>query len=145
MKRLLDVRRAVGLRNPAHSLVKLMNPCDGPAVIVSSYTHPEYAVSMGAVFELIGADRAAAARHRGRSAWPMRAALPQMEGFIAGRREVLQEGRKGTLTDLPDLPREIDAPSHRGLYSGRAGRPQAGAGIDGRCRWNISCVWPGQP
>jgi len=29
LKRLLDVRRAVGLRNPAHSLVKLMNPCAG--------------------------------------------------------------------------------------------------------------------
>ena len=29
LKRLLDVRRMVGLRNPAHSLVKLMNPCAG--------------------------------------------------------------------------------------------------------------------
>ena len=37
--------------------------------------------------------------------------LPQMDGFIAGRRVTLQEGRKGTLTDLPDLPREIDAGS----------------------------------
>jgi hypothetical protein len=49
LKRLLDVRRVVGLRNPAHSLVKLMNPCAGPAVVVGSYTHPEYAVSMAAV------------------------------------------------------------------------------------------------
>ncbi|HEY8360956.1 MAG TPA: DNA-binding protein YbiB, partial [Ramlibacter sp.] len=55
LKRLLDVRRLIGLRNSAHSLVKLMNPCSGPAVIVSSYTHPEYAISMGQVFELTGA------------------------------------------------------------------------------------------
>ena len=41
LKRLLDVRRVVGLRNPAHSLVKLMNPCRGKALIVSSYTPPE--------------------------------------------------------------------------------------------------------
>src|SRR5690606_23680548 len=45
LKRLLDVRRAVGLRNPAHSLVKLMNPCLGRAFVVGSYTHPEYASS----------------------------------------------------------------------------------------------------
>ena len=37
--------------------------------------------------------------------------LPQMDGFIAGRRVTLQEGKKGTLTDLPDLPSEIDAES----------------------------------
>ena len=29
LKHLLDVRRVVGLRNPAHSLVKIMNPCLG--------------------------------------------------------------------------------------------------------------------
>ena len=49
------MRRAVGLRNSAHSLVKLMNPCAGKAVVVSSYTHPEYAVAMAAVFARIGA------------------------------------------------------------------------------------------
>ena len=54
LKRLLDVRRVVGLRNPAHSLVKLMNPCAGHALVVGSYTHPEYAVSMGATFTLTG-------------------------------------------------------------------------------------------
>ncbi|MDO8373339.1 MAG: DNA-binding protein YbiB, partial [Polaromonas sp.] len=56
LKRLLDVRRAVGLRNPAHSLVKIMNPCLGKALVVSSYTHPEYAISMGQTFELIAAN-----------------------------------------------------------------------------------------
>ena len=54
LKRLLDVRRVVGLRNSSHSLVKLMDPCEGPSVLVGSYTHPEYAQSMGAVFELMG-------------------------------------------------------------------------------------------
>jgi anthranilate phosphoribosyltransferase len=53
LKRLLDARRVIGLRNSAHSLVKLMNPCAGRAVIVSSYTHPEYALSMAADFELM--------------------------------------------------------------------------------------------
>jgi anthranilate phosphoribosyltransferase len=108
LKRLLDVRRVVGLRNSSHSLVKLMNPCEGPAVVVSSYTHPEYAVSMAAVFELMGSTALLLRGTEGEVVADARR-LPQMDGFIAGRRVTLQEGQKGTLTDLPDLPREIDA------------------------------------
>jgi anthranilate phosphoribosyltransferase len=108
LKRLLDARRLIGLRNSAHSLVKLMNPVDGPAVIVSSYTHPEYAVSMGAVFELIGATALLLRGTEGEVVADARR-LPQMDGFVRGTRVALQEGRKGTLTDLPDLPREVDA------------------------------------
>jgi anthranilate phosphoribosyltransferase len=107
LKRLLDVRRTIGLRNSSHSLVKLMNPCAGPAVIVSSYTHPEYAQSMGAVFELMGSTALLLRGTEGEVVADARR-LPQMDGFIAGRRETMQEGQKGTLTDLPDLPREID-------------------------------------
>jgi anthranilate phosphoribosyltransferase len=43
---LLQVRRKIGLRNSGHSLVKLMNPVAGPALLVASYTHPEYEASM---------------------------------------------------------------------------------------------------
>ena len=108
LKRLLDVRRAVGLRNPAHSLVKLMNPCAGPAVIVGSYTHPEYAVSMAAVYELMGSTALLLRGTEGEVvADPRR--QPQMDGFIAGRRITLQAGQKGTLKDLPDLPADISA------------------------------------
>lgn len=107
LKRLLDVRRAVGLRNSAHSLVKLMNPCAGPAVIVSSYTHPEYAVSMGEVFELIGATALLLRGTEGEVVADARR-LPEMQGFRRGQRLLLEEGRKGTLTNLPDLPKEVD-------------------------------------
>jgi anthranilate phosphoribosyltransferase len=108
LKRLLDVRRAVGLRNSGHSMVKLMKPCAGAAVIVSSYTHREYAESMSAVFQLEGAT---ALLLRGTEGEPVADArrLPQMDGFIRGRHVVLELGQKGTLTDLPDLPRDIDA------------------------------------
>ncbi|MFD0666526.1 DNA-binding protein YbiB [Ramlibacter sp. GCM10027632] len=108
LQRLLDVRRVVGLRNSAHSLVKLMNPSEGPAVVVGSYTHPEYAISMAEVFERVGAT---ALLLRGTEGEPVADArrLPKMEGFIRGRRVLLEEGRKGTLTDLPDMPAAIDA------------------------------------
>jgi anthranilate phosphoribosyltransferase len=108
LKRLLDVRRAVGLRNPAHSLVKLMSPCAGPAFVVSSYTHPEYAASMAATFALTG-------RHamllRGTEGEPVADArrVPQMEAFREGQRHLLQAAQEGPLVSLPDLPRSTDA------------------------------------
>jgi anthranilate phosphoribosyltransferase len=108
LKRLLDVRRVVGLRNSGHSMVKLMNASAGPAVIVSSYTHREYLESMSAVFQL---EQSTALLLRGTEGEAVADArrLPPMDGFIRGRHVALEVGQKGTLTDLPDLPREIDA------------------------------------
>jgi len=110
LKRLLDVRLSVGLRNSSHSLVKLMNPCAGPAVIVSSYTHPEYAVSMSVVLELMGATALLLRGTEGEVVADARR-LPQMDGFIAGRRVPLEQKQPGTIADLPGLPKEIDAHS----------------------------------
>lgn len=108
LQRLLEVRRVVGLRNPAHSLVKLMNPMAGPALIVSSYTHPEYAQSMAQTFELV---QAYALLLRGTEGEPVADArrLPQMDGFIAGRRSLLQEAQGGSLLALPGLPQGNEA------------------------------------
>ena len=108
LQRLLDVRRAVGLRNPAHSLVKIMNPCVGKGLVLSSYTHPEYALSMAATFELVQANAMLLRGTEGESvADPRR--MPQMDGFLHGRRVPLQEAQSGALASLPDLPRQIDA------------------------------------
>ena len=108
LKRLLDVRRVVGLRNPAHSLVKLMNPCAGRALIVGSYTHPEYAVSMADTFALVGAH---ALLLRGTEGEPVADArrTPQMDAFRDGQRHLLQPAQEGTLAALPDLPKDISA------------------------------------
>ena len=110
LKRLLDVRRAVGLRNPAHSLVKIMNPCLGQALVVSSYTHPEYAVAMGQTFELTQANALLLRGTEGEVvADPRR--MPQMEAFIAGIRQAAQPAQTGVLPALPDLPKSTDAES----------------------------------
>ena len=110
LKRLLDVRRVVGLRNPAHSLVKLMNPCEGKALIVSSYTHPEYAVSMAQTFELTHTNALLLRGTEGEVVADARR-MPQMEAFINGQRQFLQEAQSGTLSALPDLPKTTDAAS----------------------------------
>jgi anthranilate phosphoribosyltransferase len=110
LKRLLDVRRVVGLRNPAHSLVKLMNPCMGKALIVSSYTHPEYAVSMAQTFELTQTNALLLRGTEGEVVADARR-LPQMDAFINGQRQRVQEAQAGTLKDLPDLPKTTDAAS----------------------------------
>jgi anthranilate phosphoribosyltransferase len=115
LKRLLDVRKAVGLRNSAHSLVKLMNPVDGPAVVVGSYTHPEYAESMGAVFAMMGATALLLRGTEGEVVADARR-MPRMEGFVRGEHRVLQEAVKGTVTDLPDWPKDI-APEATAAYS----------------------------
>ena len=110
LQRLLDVRRVVGLRNSAHSLVKLMSPCLGKNLLVSSYTHPEYAVSMAATFELMQTHALLLRGTEGESVADARR-MPQMDGFIAGRKITLQAAQSGTLATLPDLPQGTDAES----------------------------------
>jgi anthranilate phosphoribosyltransferase len=85
LQRLLEVRRVVNLRNSGHSVVKLMNPCQGKSLLVSSYTHPEYAVSMAATFELMQSNALLLRGTEGESVADARR-MPQMEVFIAGQR-----------------------------------------------------------
>ena len=103
LQRLLEVRRVVGLRNSAHSLVKLMNPCDAPAIVVGSYTHPEYAVSMAATFKLIGAN---ALLLRGTEGEPVAdpRRTPAMDAFLGGDMTRVQEAQAGSLMSVPGLP-----------------------------------------
>ncbi|MBL0917851.1 MAG: DNA-binding protein YbiB [Hydrogenophaga sp.] len=125
LKRLLDVRRSVGLRNPGHSLVKLMNPVAGPALIVGSYTHPEYALSMAETFALTGTH---ALLLRGTEGEPVADARrqPRIEAFRDGTRTERVAAQEGPLAQLPDLP-AIDAASTasyiRAVLSGQAPLP----------------------
>jgi anthranilate phosphoribosyltransferase len=103
LKRLLDVRRLVGLRNPAHSLVKLMNPCLDAALVVGSYTHPEYAESMAATLRLT---QTSALLLRGTEGEPVAdpRRTPAMDAFAHGDSWRVQEAQSGPLAQVPDLP-----------------------------------------
>ena len=108
---LLDVRRAVGLRNSAHSLVKLMNPTtSAQALVVTSYTHPEYLHSMTATLQLTCGHAMLLRGTEGEAVADARRA-PQMDGFVHGQHSVLHAAQAGTLATLPDLPKAIDADS----------------------------------
>ncbi len=112
LKKLLDVRKVVGLRNSAHSVVKLINPfrseTNTKSVLVTSYTHPEYAISMNET--LLGL-QATALLLRGTEgeavADPRR--TPVMTGLRSGIPVVLQEMQHGTVEKLPILPATTDA------------------------------------
>ena len=108
LQRLLDVRRLIQLRNPAHSLVKLMNPYAGPCVLVTSYTHPEYAQTMAEVLSMTQATALLLRGTEGEAvADPRRA--PAMRSFVHGVPHELHEAQPGSITDLPELPDSCEA------------------------------------
>ena len=107
LKRLLDVRRVVGLRNAGHSVVKLMQPVDGPQVIVGSYTHPAFATVMTELFELLGMTALLSRGLEGEVVSDPRR-TPQIDGFVRGAPCVLQAQAPGTQAEVPGLPAAID-------------------------------------
>jgi anthranilate phosphoribosyltransferase len=108
LQSLLDVRRVVGLRNPAHSLVKMLNPIHGSALLVCSHTHPEYALSMTQTLSLIQAN---ALLLRGTEGEPVAdpRRTPAMTGFLDGHASLMCEQQAGSLTDMPTLPQDNSA------------------------------------
>ncbi len=110
LQRLLDVRRVVNLRNSAHSLVKLMNPVQGKSLLVTSYTHPEYAVSMAETLALMGGNALLLRGTEGEAVADARR-TPTMQGFINGKVVEYHAHQTGVLTQLPNLPTDIDAAS----------------------------------
>ncbi|MDM0046445.1 DNA-binding protein YbiB [Variovorax dokdonensis] len=108
LKRLLAVRQVVGLRNPAHSVVKLMQPALGGNLVLSSYTHPAYLDSMNQTFALLDMHALLSRGLEGESAAdPRRTA--QVDGYVHGQRIELQAQAAGTLDEVPGLPEAIDA------------------------------------
>ncbi|MFM7332245.1 MAG: DNA-binding protein YbiB [Brachymonas sp.] len=106
---LLQVRRTVGLRNSSHSLVKLMNPTNrSDALIISSYTHPEYLVSMTETLQLTHSHAMLLRGTEGESVADARR-RPRMDGFVHGHPVALCAAQEGALASLPDWPASCQA------------------------------------
>ena len=105
LQRLLDVRRVVGLRNAGHSVVKLMQPVDGPAVVVGSYTHPAFGTVMTELFALLGQTALLSRGLEGEVVCDPRR-TPQLDGFVRGTQLALQAQEPGTAAEVPGLPQD---------------------------------------
>ena len=105
--RLLEVRRNVGLRNPGHSLVKLMDPIQGPSLRVASYTHPEYAVSMRDTLQLLQANAMLLRGTEGEPVTDFRRA-PHMLAMLNG---VIEDNAEpaSNVVELMNLPNHLNA------------------------------------
>ncbi|MDA8457167.1 DNA-binding protein YbiB [Acidovorax sp. GBBC 3334] len=107
LARLLAVREVVGLRNPGHSVVKLMNPVRGPSLLVTAYTHPEYVEMLHATFAARGMDVLLSRGLEGEVAADPRR-TPRYDAFVQGAHHVWDEQQPGTASEVPGLPAEID-------------------------------------
>lgn len=111
LARLLDARRVIGLRNPAHTVAKLLAPVqDAGSVRVVNYTHPEYGQTLTQFLALVKAD---AMLLRGTEGEPVAdpRRLPRLDVFIGGelRTDLSLPAQEGVLTEMPVLPRSHDA------------------------------------
>lgn len=107
---LLDLRWTLGLRNPGHTVAKLLAPRGAACLRVVSYTHPEYGAAHTAFLQHTRAD---ALLLRGTEGEPVAdpRRLPRLDVFIDGalRPELGRAAHEGVLSELPLLPRQHDA------------------------------------
>ena len=106
---LLKLRTVLGLRNPGHTLAKLLPALPG-ALRVVNHTHPEYALSLS---EFLGLTGATALLLRGTEGEPVADARrrPAFKCFVRGRLDddLSLEAQGGSLAELPALPTAFDA------------------------------------
>ena len=105
---LLSLRSRMGVRNSAHSLVKLLNPFDGEPVLVAPATHPDFIELMRNILlarEQIGL------LLRGTEGEPFAnpKRRPRLEYLHDGVSDVLFEAEHESLRALPNLPESNDA------------------------------------
>lgn len=110
LHRLLEVRAMVGLRNPGHSLVKLLNPWGRSAaasLVIGCYTHPEYALSMAATHAEMGSH---ALLLRGTEGEPVAdpRRQPAWQGLLHGQLRLQQPAQSGVVGLAPQLPNGLD-------------------------------------
>jgi anthranilate phosphoribosyltransferase len=130
LDQLLALRRVLGLRNPGHTLAKLLPAVPG-GVRVVNHTHPEYSISLSQFLELTQAD---ALLLRGTEGEPVADArrCPALKVFVQGAlSDVLSvEAQGGSLAELPDLPSLDPAETAAAIRAMLAGQRPVPAPID---------------
>ncbi len=107
---LLALRGRMGVRNSAHSLVKLLDPFRGGAVLVAAATHPAFVELMRNMM-LARGQRGLLLRGTEGEPFANPKRRPRLEYIAAGNAEVLFEAEHESLRTLPNLPDSNDAPT----------------------------------
>ncbi|MFZ2269122.1 MAG: DNA-binding protein YbiB [Azonexus sp.] len=105
---LLALRARMGVRNSAHSLVKMLNPFAGEAVLVAPATHPDFIDLMRNILVNRG-ERAILLRGTEGEPFANPKRRPRLEYLHDGEVEVLFEAEHESLRALPNLPDGADA------------------------------------
>jgi anthranilate phosphoribosyltransferase len=108
---LLALRAVLGVRGSTHSVVKVMQPCAGPALRLGSYTHPEYLTLLTAYFSTAAPfERGDIFLMRGTEGETVANARrgQQIEWFHRGVQTTLIEKQAPT-DEVPPLPAQRDA------------------------------------
>lgn len=92
---LLAWRRTLGVRNTAHTLVKLLNPVAGPALRLIGVTHPDYLVLLRDFFAASG-EPALLLRGTEGEAVASRRQLPAMDWCTSGHSDRLPPWQEAT-------------------------------------------------
>ena len=111
LARLLAVRAVVGLRNPGHTVAKLLGTFAGaPTLRVVNYTHPEYGELLARFLETTGASALLMRGTEGEPAADARR-LQRLDVFVDGqmRPDLSVPAQEGVLTGASILPPGNDA------------------------------------
>jgi anthranilate phosphoribosyltransferase len=108
--KLLALRARMGVRNCAHSLVKMIDPFQGAGVVIAAATHP---VFLDLMRGLLQARDGRAILLRGTEGEPYAnpKRRPRLEYVHEGQAETLFEAEHDSLRGLPNLPAAADAVS----------------------------------
>lgn len=107
---LLALRSRMGVRNSAHSLVKLINPFRGDAVMVAPATHPDFIELMRNIL-LARGQRGLLLRGTEGEPFANPKRRPRLEFTHDGMVETLFEAEHESLRAIPNLPEAADAVS----------------------------------
>jgi anthranilate phosphoribosyltransferase len=107
---LLGLRSRMGVRNSAHSLVKMIDPFGGEGVLVAAATHPDFIDLMR---QMIVSEGNRGILLRGTEGEPFAnpKRRPRLEYVQAGQVNVLFEAEHDSLRAIPNLPDATDAAS----------------------------------
>ena len=123
LNRLLALRTRLGLRNPAHTLCKLIDPCPGHTIRVVNVTHPEYLIRMGT---LLQAQKTTALLMRGTEGEPFAnpKRRPELLGFQRGTPVTLFPAEEGGTPPITGWPETADFEDNVALIQSLRAEPE---------------------